>query len=267
MRIIRFQGDSGQTHHGIETQGQQAELVEFDPTGTFKLISRTARIVKRLAPIEPTNIYCIGLNYRAHAQETGAAIPEQPVVFMKPTTAVANPGDPILIPRCCTHGDEVDYEVELAVVIGKVGRNIPEEQALDYVMGYTVANDVSARRWQKHSGGGQWIRGKSFDSFCPLGPVLVTRDEIPDPQSLSLSTTLNGSVMQSSNTSDMIFTVARLIAFISMDTTLLPNTLILTGTPQGVGVARKPPVFLKPGDTVKVEIDKIGAITSNVEQG
>lgn len=226
--------------------------------------SEAVEVSRWLAPIEPIDIYCIGLNYRAHAAETGAKLPSNPVMFMKPSTAVTHPGSPILLPRACEHGPEVDYEAELAVIIGTEARNVKAEHALDYVLGYTCANDVSARRWQKHAGGGQWVRGKSFDSFCPLGPVLMTADEIPDPQALPIRAELNGRCMQSSNTGDMIFSVAELIAFISRDTTLRPGTAILTGTPEGVGFARKPPVFLADGDTIEISIDGIGTLSNPV---
>jgi len=158
----------------------------------------------------------------------------------------------------------VDYEGELAVIIGRACRNVATDAALDHVLGYTCANDVSARRWQMHAGAGQWIRGKSFDTFCPLGPALVTADEIPDPQALGLRTTVNGQVMQDHTTGDMIFPVAELISFLSRDTTLLPGTVILSGTPQGVGFARKPPVWLQPGDEVTVEIEGVGRLTNPV---
>lgn len=218
-----------------------------------------------LAPLQPVDIYGVGLNYRAHAVETGAELPQNPVLFMKPGTAVTDPGSPIMLPAACEHGPEVDFEAELAVIIGKTARNVPVENALDHVLGYTCANDVSARRWQKHAGGGQWVRGKSFDTFCPLGPLLVTADEIPDPQTLPIRSVLNGQVMQSSSTSDMIFPVAELIAFISRDTTLRPGTLILTGTPEGVGFARRPPVYLADGDTIEITIDGIGTLTNPVQ--
>jgi 2-keto-4-pentenoate hydratase/2-oxohepta-3-ene-1,7-dioic acid hydratase in catechol pathway len=222
------------------------------------------QVANWLAPIQPAVIYGVGLNYRAHALETGAEPPENPVLFMKPTTAVADPGQPILLPAACDHGPEVDYEAELAVIIGTTAHNVGIDRALDHVLGYTCANDISARRWQKHAGGGQWIRGKSFDTFCPLGPVLVTADEIRDPQVLAIGSALNGQVMQSSNTADMIFSVAELIAFISRDTTLLPGTVILTGTPEGVGFARKPPVFLADGDIIEVSIGGIGSLSNPV---
>jgi len=218
---------------------------------------------KLLAPVVPTAIWCIGLNYRQHAAETHAKIPEYPILFAKGLNAVQNPGDPIEIPTRL-RSDEVDYEGELAVVIGKTCKNVRRQDALNYVLGYTAANDVSARDWQKNRGGGQWCRGKTFDTFCPLGPCLVTPDEIPNPNALRLRTLLNGEVMQDSNTNDMIFDVPALIEFLSGSTTLLPGTVILTGTPQGVGMARNPPVWLKPGDTITVEVEKIGQLTNPV---
>ena len=196
--------------------------------------------------------------------QAGAALADNPVLFMKPGTAVTGPNCPIQLPAACEHGPEVDFEAELAVIIGTRARNVSTEDALQYVFGYTCANDVSARRWQKHGGGGQWIRGKSFDTFCPMGPLLVTADEIPDPQDLAIRSELNGQTMQSSNTHDMIFSVAQLIAFISRDTTLLPGTVILTGTPEGVGFARKPPVYLADGDTIEVIIEGIGTLVNTV---
>lgn len=234
------------------------------PYGPLELADEEVEVARWLAPAQPPAVYGIGLNYRAHAAETGAQLPENPVMFMKPGTAVTDPGSPIVLPAACDHGPEVDYEAELAVVIGKTARNVPAERALEHVLGYTCANDVSARRWQKHAGGGQWVRGKSFDTFCPLGPLLVTADEIPDPQALSIRSVLNGRTMQSSNTGDMIFSVAELIAFISRDTTLLPGTVILTGTPEGVGFARKPPVFLADGDTIEITIEGIGTLSNPV---
>jgi 2-keto-4-pentenoate hydratase/2-oxohepta-3-ene-1,7-dioic acid hydratase in catechol pathway len=264
MRIARFQDTAGRVHFGTPTDATHARRLAGDLYTGLAETDEELAAAKWLAPVEPVNIFCIGLNYRAHAEETGAPLPEQPVVFMKPTTALAHPGDPILLPAACEHGPEVDYEAELAVVIGRMARDVPREHALAHVLGYTCANDVSARRWQKHGGGGQWVRGKSFDTFCPLGPVLVTADEIPDPQALEVGCTLNGQSMQQGNTSDMIFPVAELIAHLSRDTTLLPGTLILTGTPPGVGFARKPPVFLAAGDSVRVEIAGIGSLENPV---
>ena len=264
MQLIRFATPDGRTLYGTPIDDSTAAVLSSDALGDRTPTGETAPIARLLAPIEPRNIFCIGLNYRAHAAETGAPIPEQPVVFMKPTTAVVGPGDPIILPAACEHGPEVDYEAELAVVIGRTARNVPAEQALAHVLGYTCACDVSARRWQKQGGGGQWIRGKSFDSFCPLGPVLVTADEIPDPQAMTLGCIINGRTMQQGSTSDMIFSVAELIAFLSRDTTLVPGTLILTGTPPGVGFARKPPVFLADGDRVEISIEGIGTLENPV---
>jgi 2-keto-4-pentenoate hydratase/2-oxohepta-3-ene-1,7-dioic acid hydratase in catechol pathway len=262
MRLIRFRDDAGVLRRGQELGDGTAGEVDGlfgapEPTG------RTFPVGELLAPVEPPNVFCIGLNYREHARETGAQLPEDPVVFMKPTTAVCGPGAVIRIPASCTHGPEVDYEGELAVLIGKPARDVEEADAFEYVLGYTIANDVSARKWQRRNGG-QWIRGKGFDSFCPLGPAIVTRDELPDPQALLLRTTLNGEVVQESSTADMIFSVAMLVSFLSRDTTLLPGTVILTGTPPGVGVARRPPLFLSPGDEVVVSIPGIGELRNPV---
>ena len=264
MRIACFQAPNGATHYGIPIDQSNARVLTGDLYGDLKETTETLPVHKWLAPVDPVNIYCIGLNYRAHAEETGAPIPEQPVIFMKPTTALTHPGEPIPLPACCEHGPEVDYEAELTVVIGRAAKNVPVDRALEHVLGYTCANDISARRWQKQGGGGQWVRGKSFDGFCPLGPVLVTADEIPDPQALRVRCLRNGETMQDGRTSDMIFTVAELIAHLSRDTTLLPGTLILTGTPPGVGFARTPPVFLADGDLVQVEIEGIGRLENPV---
>ncbi len=185
------------------------------------------------------------------------------MLFIKSTNSLQNPGDPIELPvKLASH--EVDYECELAVVIGKTCKNATKANALDFVLGYTAANDVSARDWQMRLNGGQFCQGKSFDTFCPLGPVLVTKDEIPDPNALQIRTILNGQTMQDCNTSDMVFDVRTLIEFLSASKTLLPGTVILTGTPHGVGYARKPPVFLKAGDTVSIELEKVGTLTNPV---
>jgi 2-keto-4-pentenoate hydratase/2-oxohepta-3-ene-1,7-dioic acid hydratase in catechol pathway len=264
MRITRFEDPLGRTRFGIDRGEGEAELLQGDLFQGLEKSGETVAIQRRLAPLVPTNILCIGLNYHAHAEETGQSVTEHPILFMKNNAALNHPDAEILLPACCTRGPEVDYEAELAVVIGTAARNVSREQALQHVLGYTCANDVSARRWQRHAGGGQWVRGKSFDSFCPLGPVLVTADEIPDPQTLGVRCLLNGELMQDGNTSDMIFPVDRLISELSRDTTLLPGTVILTGTPAGVGVARTPPVFLSAGDKVTVEIENIGQLSNTV---
>ncbi|HXI71708.1 MAG TPA: fumarylacetoacetate hydrolase family protein [Verrucomicrobiae bacterium] len=263
MKIIRYQDRKGITGHAAQQSDGTALKLAGDLHQSPKLTTEKADVTKLLAPIQPSSIICIGLNYRRHAEETGAKIPEYPVVFFKGINTLLNPGEPIQIP---THlrSDEVDYECELAVVIGRACKNVSRQNALDHVLGYTCCNDVSARDWQIKRGGGQWCRGKSFDTFSPLGPVLVTPDEIPNPNELKIRTVLNGQVMQDWNTNDMIFDVPTLIEFLSGSTTLLPGTVILTGTPHGVGMAQKPPRWLKPGDSVSIEIEKIGTLTNPV---
>ncbi len=263
MKIIRYSDSQGNIAHAAQQNDGTALVIGGDIFGEHRVTDRKAAVVKLLAPIQPFAIICIGLNYKFHAEESKAAIPQHPVVFMKLPNVVQHPGEPILLP---THlkSDKVDYECELAVVVGKTAKNVGKADALQHVLGYTCANDVSARDWQKHGGGGQWCRGKSFDTFCPLGPVLVTADEIPNPNSLAIKTVLNGETMQDWNTNDMIFDVPTLIEFLSGSTTLLPGTVILTGTPHGVGMARTPPVFMRDGDTVSVVIEHIGTLTNPV---
>ena len=231
----------------------------------FEVTSERIEIEALLAPAEPITIYCVGLNFRKHAEETGAKIPEKPVIFMKSATALLAAGESILLPRHL-RSDQVDFEGELAVVIDRTCKNVSRAEALSHVRGYTIANDVSARDWQKTWGGSQWCRGKTFDTFCPLGPALVTVDEIPDPQNLGITTRVNGAVMQQSNTRDMIFSVAEIIEFLSGSTTLAANTLILTGTPEGVGMGRKPPVYLQAGDVVEIEIEGLGVLRNPVSE-
>ncbi len=263
MKIIRYQDKAGNTAHAsIRGDGSTFKLEGTLYRGFLETNTRV-EVSRLLAPLEPTSIICIGLNYRKHAEETGAKFPEYPVVFFKGINTLQHPGEPIQIPRHL-RSEEVDYECELAVIIGKSCKNVSRASALDYVLGYTCCNDVSARDWQIKCGGGQWSRGKTFDTFSPLGPALVTRDEIPNPNALSIRTVLNGQVMQDWNTNDMIFDVSALIEFLSGSTTLLPGTVILTGTPHGVGMAQKPPRWLKPGDTVSIEIEKIGGLTNPV---
>jgi 2-keto-4-pentenoate hydratase/2-oxohepta-3-ene-1,7-dioic acid hydratase in catechol pathway len=265
MKIIRFQDASGNIAHAAEQPDGSALVIEGDIFGSHRVTDRKADVAKLLAPIEPRVVLCIGLNYRHHAAESGAAVPEFPVLFMKSPGCLQNPGDPILLPTKLK-SDSVDYECELAVVIGKAAKNVSKADALDYVLGYTCANDVSARDWQKNGGGGQWCRGKTFDTFLPLGPALVTKDEIPNPNALTIRTVLNGETVQDWNTNDMIFDVPTLIEFLSASTTLLPGTVIITGTPHGVGMARTPPLWMKAGDSVTVEIEKIGALTNPVQE-
>ena len=262
MKFIRYRDRQGGIHYGAES-GEGTFRIEGDLFATYRVTAEPAEIASLLAPVAPSNILCIGLNYRAHAEETNSKIPNYPVLFMKGTATLQHPGSPIELPVHLA-SERVDYEGELAIVIGKQAKNVPKAHALDYVLGYTCANDVSARDWQKEKSGGQFCRGKGFDTFCPLGPVLVTPDEIPDPNRLRLRTLVNDEVLQDSTTADMIFDVPTLIEFLSGSTTLLPGTVILTGTPPGVGMARTPPRFLKPGDTVTIEIEKIGRLVNPV---
>jgi len=262
MEIVRVETRDGSIEYGCEV-GNDVYRLDGDLFGDYSQSDVLLDPVRRLAPVEPRAIYGIGLNYREHAAEMGSELPEHPVVFMKSPSSVLNPEEPILLPRHL-HSDQVDYECELAVVIGRKCKNVSVEDALSYVLGYTCANDVSARDWQKFHGGGQWIKGKSFDTFCPLGPILVTADRIPNPQILPIRTILNGEVRQESFTGDMIFSVAELIAFLSGSTTLMPGTVILTGTPPGVGVAATPQRFLKAGDEVVIELTGIGRLSNPV---
>jgi 2-keto-4-pentenoate hydratase/2-oxohepta-3-ene-1,7-dioic acid hydratase in catechol pathway len=221
--------------------------------------------VKVLPPIrQPSKIIAVGLNYIDHCKEANLPVPTEPVLFSKFPTSICGPYDELSWPTGVTK--EVDYEVELGVVIGKKARDVEEAAALEYVMGYTVVNDVSARDLQ-FMGAKQWDRGKSLDTFCPYGPYIVTRDEIPDPHVLQVRTILNGKEMQNSNTRNLIFNINKIIAYASQGTTLLPGDLIPTGTPFGVGFSRKPPVFLKDGDECVCEVEKVGSIKNRVHLG
>ena len=223
------------------------------------------------------HIVGIGRNNMEHAKEQGAAVPTRPMTFSKNPASVCLSGDEIVVPKICQDREQVDFEGELGFVVGWKNcwtsssftkpdfvRDVPADGALQCVLGYVVANDVSARWWQKEGAGGQFNRGKGFDTFCPIGPTLIPAREIADPQNLKLITTVNGAVMQDSNTKEMIFSIASLVSDLSRGTTLLPGTLVLTGTPSGVGMARTPPVFLKQGDAVEITIEKIGTIRNMV---
>lgn len=262
MKLIRHLTSSGPAYAALQPDGS-ARAIEGDLFGEWRVRDRVVTPGQRLAPIKPATIVCIGLNYAKHAAEGGKPPPERPMWFMKLPGAVQHPDEPIRIPQKQA-STRVDYEAELAIVLGRDAHNVSRADAFDYVLGYTCANDVSARDWQREWGGGQWNHAKSFDTFCPLGPVLVTKDDIPDPNALRIRSILNGTVMQDSTTADMIFDVPTLIEFLTADKTLPAGTLILTGTPEGVGFARKPPVWLQPGDTISIEIEKIGALTNPV---
>ena len=218
--------------------------------------------LRLVAPIpRPEKVICVGLNYADHAKEGRMAVPPEPVIFSKFPTAVSAHGDPIVLPRLAS---EVDYEAELVAVIGIGGRHIAVEKAREHVAAYCCGNNVSARDWQLRKPGGQWLLGKSFDTFAPFGPALVTADEVPDPNNLKIQLRLNGQVMQDSSTAQFIFTIEKLVSYVSGVCTLAPGDVIFTGTPGGVGFVRRPPVFLKPGDVVEVEIERLGILRNPV---
>ena len=253
--------------------GSVRELLEAGPhvlaaAGRAAESPRAVRIpvgeAQFMPPVpDPHKIICVGLNYSDHAQETNAALPTVPVLFNKFATALNANGRAIELPSV---SKEVDYEAELVIVIGKRGRHIQAEEAYEFVAGYMIGHDVSARDWQRRDGK-QWMIGKTFDTFAPTGPTLVTRDEAPDIYNRAIRMRINGNVMQDSNTGRMIFRVEHLLPYISTVITLEPGDLIFTGTPSGVGMARKPPVWLKPGDVTEVEIEGLGVLRNTVVQG
>jgi 2-keto-4-pentenoate hydratase/2-oxohepta-3-ene-1,7-dioic acid hydratase in catechol pathway len=271
MKLLRH-GDRSKEKPGmLDPEGRIRDLSGVVPDISGETLSRS--VLERLAKLDPATLplvsgsprlgapigvvpkfFGIGLNYRDHAEETGMPIPEVPIVFAKASSCVSGPHDPVLAPKGF---ERMDYEVELGVVIGTKARSVAEADALDHVAGYTICNDVSERSLQV-GGPGEWIKAKSYDSFGPLGPWLVTSDEIPDPQQLNLTLDLNGQRMQTGSTATMIFTVAQLVSYISKYMTLIPGDVITTGTPPGVGMARKPRVFLKPGDEIRAAISGLG---------
>lgn len=247
-----------------QTAGEIVEWVESNGKGVEEPFVHTLSDLKLAPPIpNPSKIICVGLNYADHCREQNIDLPKSPVLFAKFPTALIGINEAITWPAESSH--QVDYEAELAVVIGREARNVPENEAYHYVAGYTIVNDVSARDVQFSDG--QWIRGKSFDTFCPMGPYLVTMDEIDDPQELDIRCRVNGELRQDSNTREMIFQIPFLLSFISKTSTLLPGDVISTGTPAGVGVFRDPKVFLRPGDVVEAEIEKLGRLRNSVIGG
>ena len=274
MKLIRF-GETGKEKPGIVNQeGKWLDCSTFGEDWSEEFLENDglSRLAKWLetqqsnlplisdnyrlgSPIKrPSKIVCVGLNYTKHALESGMAVPEVPILFMKASTSLCGPFDDILIPRNST---KTDWEVELAVIIGKRATYVSKEDAMDYVAGYALHNDVSERDFQLNHGG-QWVKGKSADNFAPLGPYLVTKDEIKDPHNLRLWLKVNGETLQDSNTSDLVFDVPTLVSYISQYMTLLPGDIISTGTPAGVGLGLKPPRYLKPGDVVELGIDGLG---------
>jgi len=260
MRIVRFKQDDN-VHFGL-VEGDEVRVLTDDPLrgirpGPVRLPLAGLRL---LAPVDPPDVLAIGLNYRDHADETGAPYPNAPLVFLKAGAAVVGPEAPIRLPEMAP--DEVDYEAELAIIIGRPCRQVREAEALSYVFGYTCGNDISARDCQRRLDR-QWARAKSFETFCPLGPWIETDF---DPERADIGLRLNGQTMQASNTGNMLFSCRYLISYCSRIFTLRPGTVILTGTPAGVGVARRPPVFLREGDTVEVTIAGIGTLRNPVER-
>jgi len=255
------QSTRGFLEGGTVTQEVLGAMVEATKAGKFQPVSHAANAVRLHAPInDPGKFICIGLNYKDHAAETGSAIPKEPPVFPKWNNAILDPGEPILRPR----GEKtLDWEVELGVVIGKTARFVPKERALDYIYGYTIINDASARDFQFHTS--QWGPGKMGDTLAPVGPYIADRSEIPDPHVLSVKTWVNGTLMQDGNTKNFIFDLGYIIQYLTNIMTLSPGDLISTGTPAGVGFSRKPPITLQPGDVCKLEITGLGTLENPVK--
>ncbi|KAL1879916.1 hypothetical protein VTK73DRAFT_6612 [Phialemonium thermophilum] len=276
-RLVRFLARDGRTYYGDAilprgvtdiSKARQAHIITGDIFGKHDVTDQVADIRLLLAPLAPEDVRsvrCLGLNYSLHAKESGFPVPNYPVLFFKPPTSLSGPSDPIPIHPMAQEGSGLDYECELVVVVGKKCADVPEEKALDHVLGYAVGNDVSHREWQTKRGGGQWALGKGFDGWAPFGPGIVSSKVIRDPQALRIATRLNGQTVQDSTTADMIFNVKRTIAFLSQGTTLLPGDVIFTGTPSGVGMGRNPPLWLKDGDVVEVELEGVGTCTNRVE--
>jgi len=284
-RVVTFKAGStrSKARHIVLRSGpmpqDMIQLVQRDETwlmaldemlsGLVDYFHRGRQLTRLFIPVEqarlrapiprPGKIICVGRNYAEHARERGAELPAQPIFFLKSNNTICGPGEAIVLPP---NSSQVDYEAEFAVVIGKGGKRIPEEKAYEHIAGYTILNDVSARDMQAQDK--QWFRGKSCDTFAPTGPWIVTREEIPDPHNLRISLTLNGETMQDSHTGHMIFKVPYLVSYLSQSLTLEPGDLISTGTPEGVGAHRTPPVFLKPGDTVSITVENIGTLTNPV---
>lgn len=259
MKIARIEYKSIISY--AEVVDNECKLIDGDIFGTYRVIDSLIPLsnVKLLAPVEPRQIVAIGKNYSAHAKEVNSEVPSEPLIFFKGVNALTGPKTNIVLPKSAPN--EVDYEAELVVVIGKEAKDVSEKSAGDYIFGYTCGNDVSARDCQKRRDK-QWARAKSFDTFAPIGPWIVT--DIDDPQNLDISLKLNGNVMQKSNTSEMIFSCKKLVSYISHNMTLFPGSIIMTGTPEGVGYGRDPKIYLKDGDTVIVEIEKVGRLTNHV---
>ena len=255
MKIVRY-SVQGKTRYGVLEDNVVKGYAgnPFTEAGSFKADGSSYKLdeIKLLAPCEPSKIVCLGLNYRAHVEETGFKAPENPLLFLKPPSAVIGPEEYIVRPNLPVKG-RIDYEGEVGVVIGKPAKDVPEEKAMEYVMGYTCVNDVSARYAQEKDG--QWTRGKGFDTFCPMGPCIAN---LPDPNKIKIKTVVNGEARQDSDTSYLIFNIPKLIAFISEVMTLLPGDVIATGTPEGIGQ-------MNPGDTVEIQIEGVGTLRNYIK--
>ncbi|KAF7694926.1 fumarylacetoacetate hydrolase domain-containing protein 2A isoform X1 [Silurus meridionalis] len=286
MRLVQFcpRGSEGSMRVGVERENGVVDLKAFDRSMPSTMreflelgekgmecaqraISSAERVlplsqIQLLSPVTgPDKVVCVGMNYRDHCLEQNAPIPTEPIIFSKFPSSITGPYDDIHLPD---ESQEVDWEVELAFVIGKKGKHIKEQDAFAHIAGFTVANDVSARDWQLKKNGKQWLLGKTFDTFCPLGPALVTTDALKDVHNLGVRCLVNGDVVQDSNTNQLIFKTEKLVAWVSQFMTLYPGDVFLTGTPPGVGVFRKPPVYLKKGDVVECQIEEIGSIRNTV---
>ena len=283
MKLCRMFGSAGRAEFALYNEGKVCPLsrITESPPYEDEVFSLGANQVPAaesvadqdwddapkllLPPVPPPEkIICIGLNYRDHAIETGSPIPSEPIVFSKFNTALVGHGHSIDLPP---NSSKVDYEAELVVVIGKRAKHVSVAEALDHVFGYSCGHDVSARDWQKGRPGGQWLLGKTFDTFAPLGPCVVTRDELPDPSNLRVQLELNGQIVQDSTTAQLIFDIPTIISHLSTIVTLMPGDLIYTGTPPGVGDAKDPPVYLQPGDCCSVIIESIGTLTNPCRAG
>ncbi|PMD19790.1 hypothetical protein NA56DRAFT_690370 [Hyaloscypha hepaticicola] len=276
-RLVRFLARDGRTYYGDAilpsgvtdiAKAKQAKIIRGQIFGKYDVTDQVEDIRMLLAPLaldDVKTVRCLGLNYEQHAKESNLPIPKFPVLFYKPLTSLAGPTDPIPVHPLAQQGSGLDYECELVAIIGKPCSDVPESSALDYVLGYAIGNDVSHRDWQLKHGGGQWSLGKGFDGWAPYGPGIVSSKIIKDPRNLQISTKLNGKTVQESSTKDMIFGVAKTIAFLSQGTTLLPGDLIFTGTPQGVGMGRKPQLWLKDGDIVEVALEGVGTCANKVK--
>ncbi|KAL3470672.1 hypothetical protein BJX99DRAFT_239057 [Aspergillus californicus] len=275
-RLIRFLAKDGHVYYGDAilptgvsdiAKATKARVIKGDIFGRHRVTDQVAEVKLLLSPLARKDIKtvrCLGLNYEQHAKESNLPIPKYPILFYKPVTSIAGPTDDIPVAAMAQEGEGLDYECELVIVIGKEAKEVSESKALDYVLGYSVGNDVSHRDWQIKRGGGQWGIGKGFDGWAPFGPGIVSSTLIRDPNALRISTKLNGREVQSSSTKDMIFHVAQTVSFLSKGTTLLPGDLIFTGTPQGVGMGRKPVLWLSDGDSVEVSLEGVGSCVNKV---